>query len=189
MMETTSESTFAGGADDDHVSKHAMSYVRMDRPRRTVTGRVQEAGVVVPGLSLGPYERPSYQAAFTAAATEERLRRRAASSSSQRRSRKSSESKEAENANIDNGLPISEEEASTFKLIGARQQSDTWELEEIQQVEGNKALVQWKAVRVSQNHQQHFREAWQAQIKHERVVTGSSSQDRIFTFKPTWELK
>ena len=42
MMETTSESTFAGGADDDHVSKHAMSYVRMDRPRRTVTGRVQQ---------------------------------------------------------------------------------------------------------------------------------------------------
>ena len=30
---------------------------------------------------------------------------------------------------IDNSLPISEEDASTFKLIGARQQSDIWELE------------------------------------------------------------
>ena len=61
MMETTSESTFAGGADDDHVSKHAMSYVRMDRPRRTVTGRVQqllEAGVVVSPTILSLQSKP-----------------------------------------------------------------------------------------------------------------------------------
>ena len=198
-METTSESTFTGGAsEDDHdyaAKQHDdISYVgRMDRPRRTGRAQQPEADVVVPGaysISLGPYERPSYHAAFTGGKEERRKDSEAAPSSSQRRPRRSLESKEVENANIDNSLPISEEDASTFKLIGARQQqSDIWELEDIQQVEGNKALVQWKAVRVSNKHQQRFREAWQTQIKHERVVTGSSSQDHIFTFKPTWELK